>query len=205
MYQPEKAKTGFRLYTVFFLARFLLNDQRMLIFGFLITYLKGEMTMKKGFTLIELMIVIAIIGILAAVAIPMYADYTKKARTSEVAGSLKEIAKVQIAFREDPAGGNGNYADEMFTLNWKTNLGKFAAAAIGCTGTGTVTTAETGTDYSCGKFYAYKANNNGTTCASAATDAMGVSAAAPVLAATEYPDDWNGAACMDPTFTWYHQ
>lgn len=49
-------------------------------------------TMQKGFTLIELMIVIAIIGILAAIALPAYQDYTKRSRVSEglsLAGGVK--------------------------------------------------------------------------------------------------------------------
>ena len=59
--------------------------------------------MQKGFTLIELMIVVAIIGILAAVALPAYQDYTKRSKMAEVVGFM---AAAKTAVTETYASTN---------------------------------------------------------------------------------------------------
>jgi type IV pilus assembly protein PilA len=70
--------------------------------------MKSMKMMKKqaqaGFTLIELMIVVAIIGILAAVAIPQYSDYTAKAKASSAVASLDGL-KTAVALCIQEAGG----------------------------------------------------------------------------------------------------
>jgi type IV pilus assembly protein PilA len=108
----------------------------------------NSMSMKKvqqGFTLIELMIVVAIIGILAAVAIPAYQDYTIKARIGNALTSVDSI-KTAVALC---AQESGTIANCNTTGNPTAGIPAFTAtnevASVTVTGNGVIAATLSGT------------------------------------------------------------
>ena len=74
---------------------------------------------NKGFTLVELMIVIAIVGILAAIAIPNFLSYQKKAKTSEAKSILGDVRTMEEAYRAETDG----YSSSLSQIGWTNPTG----------------------------------------------------------------------------------
>src|SRR5512141_435447 len=95
--------------------------------------------MQQGFTLIELMIVVAIIGILAAIAIPAYQDFTIRSKVTELINSAG-VCKTSVAEYDQAKGAFPRATDSGCSTDGTANAGPPAVTA----GTGVITVTASG-------------------------------------------------------------
>jgi type IV pilus assembly protein PilA len=105
-------------------------------------------SIQKGFTLIELMIVVAIIGILAAIAIPAYSDYTERAKVSELVTMASACKASVTEFYQAQSRFPADNSEAGCTNTATAKMSGMLVTAVGTTGVITVTsllTKATGT------------------------------------------------------------
>lgn len=95
---------------------------------------------KKGFTLIELMIVVAIIGILAAIAIPNFLNYQCKSKQGEAKQNLGSLAKNEEAYRTEYDTFSNNTAVIGFATTGKTRYSYWVSGATSASYQGNAST-----------------------------------------------------------------
>lgn len=121
-------------------------------------YINKKRNSEFGFTLIELMIVVAILGIIAAIAIPNYGAYVKRGHRSEGRAALVDAAALQERYYSDcnqfaaTLGSANNCATNTVNISTSSETGKYTISATTANSNQsfTLTATPTFTDDECG-------------------------------------------------------